>query len=257
MNDEDFRKYIEANAGRAKLDLFDTVITDHGLEMLLRCKDLECLRLPPATTNAGMDLVTQMHWLKELSLSGIEIDDDGLSGIYKIAGLERIYLSTLISDNGAKHLSKLGNLRVVGFLGSDVKDSGLRAMAATSSLSKLTETHLSSAMSDQCMEVIAKIQTLEKIILVPSISDRGIAFISGSASIRSLMCSRLVTDESLPVLATFNVLEELYLTSKNISPDAVLDWIPKMKRLNRLFLPDHISEGCKVMLRKRMPNCSI
>jgi len=96
-----------------KMDLFQTLVSDPGLEQVGRFTTLQSLSLQnTAVSNVGLKHLARLSNLNSLNLGNIELDDSGLVHLKSLTGLQWLQLSfTNVTDTGMRELQGLESLR--------------------------------------------------------------------------------------------------------------------------------------------------
>jgi hypothetical protein len=127
------------------LSLIETLVDDNGLEAIQCMPQLEVLRLPYRTSDAGLKVVGKLTNLRELYLEGGDVDgvrahvtDDGLKNLAGLTKLTKLSLSRKKGFTGAglRYL-KDAPLLELDLSKTEVNDQGLTALKQLKKLQRL------------------------------------------------------------------------------------------------------------------------
>ena len=106
VRDEDLKVLEGLESNLLRVNLSRTEITDAGLALLCRLKNLEQLRLSsPHVTDFGMANLKKLEKLRFLHLLDAPITDAGLDQLHGLTSLESVYLDrTQVTDDGIARL---------------------------------------------------------------------------------------------------------------------------------------------------------
>lgn len=182
---QDYRAARQAEAIQAVRALNGTV--DHEGNDVKRPVIAVKLMITRSLTPKLMDLLTRFGHLKELNLSGTNLDDALLETVQGMTSLEVLYVATTgITDKGVKHLRGLAGLRKLSLSDTAVTDGCLEDVAA---LAELRELQLSStAVTDAGVRRLHGLRNLTWIDLTgTTVTD------PARAELRKVLPSALVT----------------------------------------------------------------
>lgn len=111
--------------------------TDAVLAKLCRLENLAELDLSgsKALTDEGVQLLSRLHQLRYLDLSGTNVTDRGLEVLRHLPELETISLAmTAITDDGLRHLARCPKLQSVNLAWTRTGDGALKALAGKNDL---------------------------------------------------------------------------------------------------------------------------
>ena len=111
-----------------RLNLWDTGITDAGLEHLRDLSYLQSLSLnDKQITDAGLMKLTVLRRLQELNLAGTKVTDVGLETLTGLDQLRRVVLcGTKVTDAGMEWLERLPQLQTLYLDGTQITDGDSR-----------------------------------------------------------------------------------------------------------------------------------
>jgi hypothetical protein len=191
-------------------------VTDAGIALLVRCKNLRVLR-------AG----------------GLGLSDRALESIGRLTALEELALDgNKITGTGLRQLCGLKKLRRLNLSYNPLRPDTLAAVAALPGL-----THLSIQcdfpVDDRILHVCGKLTNLEELRLperMPGVTDRGLAYLSRLRNLKNLTLvgSQNVTDAGLAKLAGLARLEEVSLRELRSVTPLGMEVLGKLASLRRL-----------------------
>jgi Leucine-rich repeat (LRR) protein len=165
----------ESDMGVITADFNHIHLTGYAWEVLGPWKKVRELNLyDTGLTDAGMERLRKMPELVVLNLNDNKITDAGLACLQKLRHLRSLYLNqTGVTDAGLADLRCLPDLRNLELLDTQVTDAGLIHLLAHKNLEKLTLG--GPAITDHSMEVFKSLRTLHVLTLVKSgVSASGI-----------------------------------------------------------------------------------
>ncbi len=123
-----------------ELNLYDTGMTDAGLERLRKMPELVSLNLNNnRITDAGLACLQDLHHLHRLSLNQTAITDAGLERLRSLPDLRDLdLLETQVTDAGLIHLLPLKNLEKLTLGGPTITDRSLETFKSMHKLRVLT-----------------------------------------------------------------------------------------------------------------------
>ncbi len=112
------------------LNLYQTGLTDEGMECLDECRKLKTLALSSATIgDSGFAHFRNMESLKQLVASSTKVTDNGLAALAGLKNLQSLSLGkTAITGAGLAQLENLDKLENLMLQETEVTDEGLRAI---------------------------------------------------------------------------------------------------------------------------------
>ncbi len=123
------------------LELFQTRITDAGMEKLCRLSKLERLTVgSPHITSASFDHVVKLKHLTALGTWAWKIEDDDFRKLSQMPQLTTLDLLTHLSDKSVPHVTALGQIEHLRLRGEGITDASVSHLLR---LTKLQWLHLS------------------------------------------------------------------------------------------------------------------
>jgi hypothetical protein len=112
------------------VDLWNTNITNAGLEQLKSLADLQSLDLRNTkVTDAGLKHLKGLTKLQDLNLQDTNVTDAGLEHLKGLTKLQDLWLTrTNVTDEGLEHLTGLTNLRWLNLNETKVTDEGVKKL---------------------------------------------------------------------------------------------------------------------------------
>jgi len=148
------------------LDLADTDLTDLGMALLPKFKNLARLSLFYCNiTNTGLRHVAKLTKLEALNLDSREISDEGLCHLKNLQHLRFLDIfSGRITDSGCAHIAQIKSLESLEICGGCVGDPGCTFLAR---LENLTNLNLSQneGISNQGVAALASLTNLKALNL--------------------------------------------------------------------------------------------
>ncbi len=127
------RVTLDAKSGEvASVRLFGKKVTDAGMENLTGMTSLTDLSLRDTQiTDAGLEHLKGMTSLETLRLAGTQITDAGLEHLKGMTSLNQLSLNdTQITDAGLEHLTGMTSLTDLSLRDTQITDSGLAEIKA-------------------------------------------------------------------------------------------------------------------------------
>jgi Leucine-rich repeat (LRR) protein len=221
--------------GTRILSLGWTQMGDEALHHIEQFKSLECLTLPPRTTDLGLAHTAKLTGLKRLYFSNNTITDQGLAKLATLRNLEELELGgEQISDAGLVHLAKLPKLRFLSLWGSQFTDAG---MAHVSRIRSLQTFSAPSTIGDEGLTHLASMPNLERLNLHrnENITDQGMARVAWMPALRQLDIGKTrVSDAGLAHLQRPKNLEFLELPWENVTEAGLLSLLGTQNNLRHL-----------------------
>ncbi len=240
------------------------LLTDAGLEVLLRFTQLQRLRLHDfnQVSDAGLAHLTALTQLERLDLSGCRrLIGQGLGHMSKWPQLRRLHLWNCenLGDASVVHLARLTQLESLALAGTPATDTGMEALTGLTQLRRL---YLWGRVSDTGLRRLAELTQLQFLSLCGcrQVTDVGVAHLVALTQLRSLCLSYCehVTDASLAALTALTQLRHLDLFCCKRVTDTGLAYLANLPQLESLNV-----SGCSVTqagidaLKQRCPNLKI
>jgi hypothetical protein len=194
VTDSDLRRLADLPY-LTRLDLSQTRITDHGLQLLKNAPGIVDLNLYYAEqiTDEGMAALKNWKRLKRLNLRGTKITDTTLEHLANVTTLESLDAGfAQITDVGLDRLAPLQNLKELVIGGNKLTDTGLQSLRQFPGLTSLS--------------------------------------LGGSQRTDSGLWTISLTESGLDAITTLKELRELRLDGAPVSAR----WLEKLKALNKL-----------------------
>ncbi|MHC4639336.1 MAG: leucine-rich repeat domain-containing protein, partial [Planctomycetota bacterium] len=277
------------------LDLPSESVTDKGLGYLGQLTNLKHLRMPSPHyvdpkrdkrlyTDKGLEELTKLQSLEELSLSGLGVTDAGMSHIAKLSNLRNLNISgCLITNKGLAKLTTLKSLKSLWLYETKVTISGLSQFNVLPNLVKLEARHIK---QDNLGLDISALTRLERLIIEAhrkkggirdedlaclskhkrlklchlwhtKLTDAGMAHLAGLTNLDWLGISGAnLTDDGLKYLTNMRRLNNLSITGNGNFTDNGLRYLEGLKALGSLKITskNNFSRAALVRLRKNLPN---
>lgn len=215
------------------LNLNGSLVSDAGLEHLVRFPNLKRLVRPDGITDRGLHCLRFAPHLESLSLSVTPITDAGLEHIAALRELRELELvATAVTDEGMARIADLTALEKLNLVDTRVTDAGL---AHLSGLTRLRELQLPR-----------------------TITDLGLAHLSGMKELRVLwLTGTQTTSAGVKQLTCLKQLETLGLPNTLIDDNAIehLEALPNLKELTLLRVM--VSQAAIDDLMRAAPQCRI
>ena len=93
-----------------RVKLWETAVSDKGLEHLSKMEDIECLELTycESVTDRGIKHLVRLQSLKYLLVGGTQITDKSVGDLARMKRLEKLDLDeTFITDRGLQTLTRV------------------------------------------------------------------------------------------------------------------------------------------------------
>ncbi len=242
--------------------------TDRGLEALSRLHKLEELSIcSPVIGDAGMAHIAKLTNLKTLHVAGGQVTNAGVAKLASLKSLERLTLETpKVTVSGLNHLNALTNLKKLNLMDIRQDNGGLEL----SQLINLEELSVSlrhyregkalrhDKLRDEDMAWVANLQKLRSLQGVNGISDAGLKHMARLTEVECLgVGGAKISDDGLAYLANMKKLNLLTL-SGDIT-DKGLRHIEGLKRLTFLDITSEgaFSKAALHHLRSKLPNLQI
>ena len=219
--------------------------------------------------DAHADFLRKMGQLEVLFLTGTDFSNAGMPHLAGLTGLRRLHLTNSITGEGLVHLKDLTQLEELSFDFSpqivwdkpQITDAGFAHLAGLKrlktlriytgrltsagtkhlvNLNQLTVLDLSADMSDEALEPISKLESLEQLNLMGhKLTEAGVVHLQGLKNLKQLLLQNtLVGDRGLEKLATMTALQRLYLNGSFgiLITDAGVEHLRKLHDLEVLNL---------------------
>jgi len=289
-NDSDVERVV-AFKGLKKLDLGFTYVTDRGIELLPRLKELEELTLDTAEfiTDAAMNHLRANKKLRKLVLRGTDITDVALPYIGELTALRTLDLShSMLGDVGIESLVALTELEDLDLGGTRITGINFHMLKLLPKLKRLNFKGIQRRNGGACwtptiidrdLDAIAMLTGLEELNLgiglslgagMPSsgrsetncrltggisITDLGIAKLTKLKELKSLELSGApVTSRGLEILRSLPKLERLSLWNCKKIDDSAAGTLSALARLQILDLSDTPLGDASIAKLEALPN---
>ena len=161
-------------------------ITMKGFPHLMKCTDLQILKLaghPIDVKDSGLDQLTN---LQELDLSGTDFNDDGVEALGRVKTLKKIWLSaTDVTNEGVKGLALSGGLELVALDHLPVTDEAVRHLARNRRLKDLSLNNTRVAVADRSAWI--GLVRLERVSLMQTnVTDATLLTLAGLKTLKSV-----------------------------------------------------------------------
>jgi Leucine-rich repeat (LRR) protein len=231
------------------VDLSLSRISDRGLRSLRTAPGIVDLNLYFAEqiTDEGMSAVKGWKHLRRLNVRGTKITDTTLEFLATVPTLESLDIGyAQITDVGLDHLTSLPKLRELSIGGNKLTDAGVHLLRQLPQLEYLdvggaqrTDSGLwSVSLTEAGFDSVATLNGLRELRAAgTSMSDRGVAKFRSLHKLERLVllnCKR-VTNESVPVLATFTTLRVLDVRGTAITEARVAELRSKLPDCRILY----------------------
>ncbi|NQV22751.1 MAG: protein kinase, partial [Rhodopirellula sp.] len=205
----EFAELRRAATGLTELYLWDTSVTDAGLQYL-RGLELGILSLSGRLiTDAGLSPLQEIRGLGSLGLSSTSITSEGMKTVAQMHGLVSLNLyATAVDDEALLELRRLPNLQVITLTETKVTDAGMALLAAHQNLTLLQ-------------------------LINCDVGDAGMVHVRKLTNLTSLeLAGTRVTDVGLRSLSPLTKLKKLGFNSPDVSDDSlsqVGEWFPNLE----------------------------
>ncbi len=216
-----------------RLRLTDTDVTDTTLKKIGEVGNLQLLHVHGAQqiTAEGLRSLSELSELKDLSLSGDNIDDGVIASLAGLTELKKVRLrgTAITGDN----IAPIGDTPIEDLELAET-DFGNAGMADVAEMPELTKLNL----------------------WLTKIDDQGLQSLAGNERLTSLNLDNLpgITDASIDVIASMPSLTFLHLGKTAVTADGVerLDKLQKLEKIHvtNLDVPEEVLQR----LRDRIPS---
>lgn len=293
-----------------KLNLGFTKVTDAGIADLAEIKSLEYLDWPCKVTDEALGYLAQLSNLKHLKTS---MPDGGLEQLTKLKSLEELSIGgSGVTDEDMSHIAKLTNLKHLALFGCAITDEGLAKLTALKSLvelwlwepkgvtisglsclntmpnltkldthgviqdnsgldiSGLTKlehltiwtSHKEGMIRDEDLACLVNLKRLKWFQVsitdkkpMAAIGDKGMAYLAGLTNMERLTIGGSnLTDEGLKYLGNMKKLYLLHIIGGKLSDEGLhhLEVLKSLKILD-IDAENNFSSGDLIRLRKKLP----
>jgi hypothetical protein len=186
--------------------LWESDLTDFGLELVSQCTQLEVLFLGGSEfTDEGLKHIAQLPRLKSLYLANPRITDAGIAHLENVAELEEISLvQTPLTDEALETICKLKGLRALHIEGHGITDAGVAQIGLLPKLESLG--FYGTALTDEGLLALKRLPGLREL------------WINNSA----------ITDAGLVHLNELHTLQMLGISTRSLTPSG--EAIDQLKR---------------------------
>jgi eukaryotic-like serine/threonine-protein kinase len=225
-----------------RLQLFNSRITDAGLEQVTRLSNLKFLRLDGGQlTDACLVHLRALTKLEHLELQRTGISDAGLAQLAPLTQLRELTLTSRMTDDsrigdaGLVHLAAFPNLRMLQLSGPRFTDAGLPHLARLTRLENLALT--GTKVTDTGLADLAALRRLQNLNLSNTwVSDAGLVHLAKLKELHHLWLQNTrITDAGLAQLTPLTGLKALNLDGTQVS-DAGYEHLAALPGLNQLGL---------------------
>ena len=220
-----------------------------------------CLDGGTHITDAGLEHISKLSGLRELSLEDTGITGVGLAYLERLSDLTTLDFSeTPVGDRALEHLRGMNKLQILNLSATAVTDSGLEHLARLTALEilRLNRTLVTGAG----LEHVAGLENLNELWLIEArVTDEGLSHIKGLRHLRilRLALNPRISDAGLKYIEGLTQLEELDLINTGVS-DAGLDHLAHLVNLRQLFLDSpstSVTDAGVKKLQGALPHCAI
>lgn len=224
-------------ASLKRLRLTDTAISDSVLQKIGERGALQLFHAHnnSGLTSTGLAQLSKLSGLKDLSLSGANVDDGVIESISNLKKLKKLRLrGTGITGDRFDAISKT-NIVDLELAETEFGNAGMRSVAAMPKLTKLN-LWLTKVDNDGVAELKGKTQlTSLNLDNIPAVSDPAIATILSLPELVFLHLGKTsVTAQGIEQLQALKKLETLHVTNLNIPDDVISrlqSAVPKLKNV--------------------------
>lgn len=226
---------------------------------------------PLKISSEGLKALRSKSSLTSLGLVGSTIEENVIDVVRDMSSLETLTIASQFVPR-LNALRDTKSLRRFSLSGTTVRSNDLEPLAHASGLTELTCWRV--AFLDGGFKTLGRAANLEKLNLAEYRCDsRELLEIGKLRNLKSLRLSQAaqvaatrkpvktgsgLTDDFLAVLTELSQLEELFLTSVDITPDGLrhLEGLNQLKTL-QLQTYGQVSDADLAPLRKKLPGCQI
>ncbi|HOX58264.1 MAG TPA: redoxin family protein [Candidatus Paceibacterota bacterium] len=215
-----------------------------ALKQLAALKSLELLEAPDQLTDAGLAaLVEALPQLKRLHLARNQLTDAGLLALPRLAALEELSIGGgRISNSGLAVLAKQPRLHYLSLWGDFLNDGALLQVRKIASLKTFVPTE---SITDAGLAHLTGHAGLEVLDLCNTkVTDRGVEYLKSLPSLRAVNLRKRdfdrknppITDAATVHLKAIPSLEQVSLCADGLTDEGVIN-LSQLPRLKRLELP--------------------
>jgi hypothetical protein len=245
------------------LNLYDTNVTDRGLNSLRPLTQLRGIFLSGHITDKGVEVLRVFTDLERLSFENCErVTDRGFAHVGLLHKLTDINTPKHISDESMRQLATLHKLQKLDLKGLTITDHGLQHLAHATELrtlvlppavtgsglshlrgsTDLSTILLSRATTDEGVRQLALFPEVTRVDLryCSAVTGSGVAPLRGLPNLRSISLGPSATDETIRDLVTFPALTQIELSLANVT-DACVASLTQVPQLESLQISNKIS----------------
>jgi len=193
------------------LDLFDTSVTDAGMDSIAQLTNLQNLGLH---CYPGRRMRNGVHLLPEAGQPGVPLTDAGLAKLAPLKSLKSLYVrNAKITISGLSHLNALSNLTFLRIGEIQQDDTGMDISGLTKLEELIIDPAKDSPLRDEDMACLAQLKNLRNLQFVwpnkNGIGDQGLKHLAGLTNLDTLVVGSNLTDEGLGHLKNMSKLYRL------------------------------------------------
>ena len=235
VTDEDLGRYADTIPGLTGVWLYDTELTDQGLDSLAAFRSVRHLVLRQNTdgaTDAGLVHLRHLSDLRYLQVSGPRFGDGGMKHVGELTGLQRLSWGGIgLTDAGLSHLKRLTRLQSVSLNATQLTGDGLKTLASLPRL-KVLKLHEARIDPENLRHLAGHLSLVELVVRAGHATDwKGLRHLKHCPALEVIgipNCS--VDDDDVLQLEGCDGLAGLDLAGTNIT-DAALRTLACLPRL--------------------------